>query len=191
MTKQELQSISPASRPEPPPMSQGLHTALRIARNALVGERELLPEALPQMARIGLKNRLADLRMGLAPAERSRIREILATLADMPKQVENDPTKQRYSLERDVVDLSEFPEWALASAARAYRKGEVGDGRWQPTAGELAILAREKVQRFAEEAAQIDAVLRAPVAMPHKPIDPERRKELANLVRGAAGLDPE
>ena len=37
----------------------------------------------------------------------------------------------------------------------------------------------------AEEAAQIKAVLRAPVAMQHKPIDPERRKELADMLRGA------
>lgn len=185
MTKQELQSTSQGSRSvEPHPSSQALGSALSRARNAIEGG-ELPPGALPDAARSGLRNRLADLRPALLPATREAVRAILTSLSSMPAQAESDPDKLIYALERDVHDLSDLPEWALAAAARAYRKGEVGDGHWRPTAGELSKLAREKLRRWSEEAAQIDSVLRARIAPSSKPIDPARRKELADMLRGA------
>lgn len=159
--------------------------ALSRARSALAGG-ELTSDALPTAARHGLQNRLADLRGALWPAKPDAVRAILLTLADMPTQVESDPSKLRYSLERDVSDLACLPEWALASAARAYRRGEIGDGHWRPTAGEIARVAREKARQWIEEASRIDAVLTARLAPASKPIDPERRKQLADILRAAA-----
>ena len=187
MTKTALQSISPASSDEPHPSSQALGLAVSRAMNAL-NHGALLPvDALPPAARLGLQNRLADLRGALVPASREAIRAILLTLSDMPTQVEADPAKLRYSLERDVADLSAFPEWALADAARAYRRGEIGDGHWRPTAGEVAKSARERIYEWSKEAARISRVLNARIAPASKPIDPERRKELADMLRAAVG----
>lgn len=188
MPKQELQPSSPVSRTEPHPASQALGLALSRAASALTNG-ELPPDALPSAARHGLQNRLADLRVALAPAKPDAVRAILLTLADMPTKGESDPAKLRYSLELAVSDLEGLPEWALASAARAYRRGEIGDGHWRPTAGELAKLARERLLDWHKEASQIDAVLTARIEPGSKPIDADRRKRLADMLReAAAGL---
>ena len=186
MTKQELQSRSPACSVEPHPSSQALGLALSRAKNAL-DHGDLPADALPSAARTGLKNRLDDLRMGLAPATRDQVRAVLLTLADMPRSVESDPAKVLYSFERDVADLSIFPEWALAAAARAYRRGELGEGHWRPTVGELSRAARAKIKDWCEEAAKISAVLDARIAPASESLDPGRRKELADMLRAAAG----
>ena len=107
------------------------------------------------------------------------------TLADMAGPTEQDPAKARFALERDISDLSSLPEWALALAARAYRRGEVGEGRWRPTAGELARLARQKCDWARAEKARIDKVLAAKVDSEPR-VSPEKRAELAKLVRNAA-----
>jgi hypothetical protein len=186
MTKQELQSTFQACSVEPHPSSQALGLALSRAKNAL-DHGDLPADALPSAARHGLQNRLADLRAALSPATRDQVRAVLATLSDMPTRAETDPAKLLYSFERDVADLSDLPEWALAAAARAYRRGEVGDGHWRPTAGEVAKLARDKVRHWCEEAAKISAVLNARIAPASESLDPGRRKELADMLRAAAG----
>jgi hypothetical protein len=163
-----------------------LGLALSRAKNAI--DHGFIPcDALPSAARHGLQNRLSDLRGSLAQATRDQVRAVLLTLADMPRSVESDPAKVLYSFERDVADLSIFPEWALAAAARAYRRGELGDGHWRPTVGELSKAVRAKTKDWFEEAAKISAVLNARIAPASKSLDPERRKELANMLRAAAG----
>lgn len=163
-------------------MSRHLDSALSRAGNALECGR-LPPMALADGARQALIRREQDLDSHLAPASAERIRMVLATISDMPSRTEEDRAKIRFAIERDVADLSEFPEWALAAAARAYRKASVGDGVFRPTTGQLAAYCRQKVAGAIAERARINAVLTAKVEPPCKPIDAERRSELAASLR--------
>ena len=182
MQTTELSTIPHPSRRECSPMSRPLGDALIRAYSEL-RFGELTTAHLPSGARLGLKSRRHELETALTPAEPDRIRIILATLADMPAQVETDPAKIRFAMERNLADLAEFPEWAIAAAARSYRKGEVGDGKWRPTAGELAKFARARVRAWREELAKIEAVLSAPAIAAPEAIDAERRKQVADGVR--------
>lgn len=163
-------------------MSQALDLALSTAVMALEGG-SLPATALPEGARLGLGRRIRELDASLARASDDMIRKILATIADMPSRVETDPAKLRFALERDVSDLSEFPEWALAAAARAYRKGEIGDGPWRPTTGDLATYARQRVAAHRRERERIERVLRAKIEPPKKPASAEQRKASADRLR--------
>lgn len=175
---------APSSR-EPHPMSQALDIALARAVMA-IEEGSLSAQALPEGARLGLATRARELDASLARAHADAIKKILATIADMPTKVETDAAKLRFALERDVSDLSEFPEWALAAAARAYRKGEVGDGHWRPTAGDLASYARQRVAAHRREREKIGQVLRARMTPPQKAASPEQRKRVADGLRELA-----
>jgi hypothetical protein len=182
MSETELATINPCSSRELSPISRPLDVALSRACNALQNGR-LPATALAEGARLALLRREQDLDAALAPASPERIRKVLATISDMPSKTEEDRAKLRFALERDVADLSEFPEWALAAAARAYRKGSVGDGVWRPTVGQLAAYCRQKLATVHAERARIRAVLTAKIEPSCKPIDPERRGELAALLR--------
>lgn len=164
-------------------MSQALSMALTRATNAL--RDGLTPADLPSGTREGLVTRGQELALALAPADPNRVRLILATLADMAGPTETDPNKARFAIERDVADLSGLPEWALAAAARAYRRGEVGDGRWRPAAGEVAKLARAKCEAARAEAYRIERVLKAKV-QDRKPIAKEQWEALRNSIKAMA-----
>ena len=181
---QEIQPISPASRRDPVPMSQALFTALSNAYRALMEGGELTAAKLPSGARLGLETRRRELAPLLAPAAPERIVLILSTLDGMTARAEMDPDVARVAMKRDIADLSGLPEFALAAAARAYRKGEIGDGKWRPTAGEIAKLARAKADEYREELAKIEAVLSAKVALSAPPtIGLEDRKRLGDMLR--------
>jgi len=177
-------------------MSRPLGDALSLACNALTNGR-LPANALAEGARQALARRADDLARALSPASPERIRIILATIADMPSRTEEDRAKLRFALERDVADLSEFPEWALAAAARAYRKREVGDDVFRPTTGQLAVVCRQRTAAAVVERRRIAAVLTAEIEPPRKPIEPARRAELAAALRAfgeklaASPLTPE
>ena len=157
-----------------------------LSRAAMAIDAEYLrPEDLPESDRQQLVTRKQELAFALVPAEQDRIRLILATLADMPTAAEQDPVKARFALERDVADLSSLPEWALAAAARAYRRGEVGDGKWRPTAGELARLARSKCEAARAEAYKVAKVLAAEIDNRPK-IDADKRAELKGMIDNIA-----
>ena len=98
---------------------------------------------LPDATRQALSARQVCLAEALAPANDRQIRAVLATLADMPAAAESDHLKARFALERDILDLKGLPEWAIADAARAYRRGEVGDGRCAPLQGSSKARAGE------------------------------------------------
>lgn len=182
MSEAELATINHHSSRELSPMSPPLDTVLSMASNALENGR-LPATALADGARQALARREEDLAGSLAPASPERIRKVLATISDMPSKTEEDRAKLRFALERDVTDLAEFPEWALAAAARAYRKGIVGDGVWRPTTGQLAAYCRQKVAAAIAERARILRVLMAHLESPRKPISEERRGEMAASLR--------
>jgi hypothetical protein len=137
---------------------------------------------LPDALRRTLIDRRNQLNAALIPADDSQIRAILATTTDMPAPAESDPNKLRFAVERDIVDLRGLPEWALVGAARAYRRGEISDGRWRPTAGQLAKLARERCTAALRERQQIQRVLSAPIEREPR-LSPEQRRAFADKMR--------
>jgi hypothetical protein len=176
---------SQAVRREPSPISPDLDFALRRALMTIESGGALTSNDVPSDTCRDLVTRRQELADCLMPAAPDRIRQILATLADMPAQAETDPTKARFALERDVADLNLIPEWALIAAARAYRRGEIADGKWRPTAGQIAKLARFKCEPAHIQAAQIDRVLAAKSDAAPK-VSADRRKELSAMLRGLA-----
>ena len=146
---------------------------------------KLRPGDLTDEGRHVLKARQAHLTEALAAANDRQIKAVLATLADMPAPSETDPWKARFALERDIVDLTGIPEWALAEAARAYRRGDVGHGRWRPTTGQLARLARDKCAAARREHQEISRVLSAPLET-EAPAGPKERKAVLDMMRSLA-----
>ena len=86
----------------------------------------------------------ADLQTVLSAAPRATIMKILASLSGMPSQAVVNEDELAALLRQDVEDLSDLSAWALESAARAFRRGEIGDGKWRPTAGQLRKEARQR-----------------------------------------------
>ena len=165
-------------------MSRPLDLALSVASSALESGR-LPANALAEGARLALVTRARTLAEALAPTTTERVKALLLTIDDMPSRTEDDRAKLKFAIERDASDLSEFPEWALVEAFRSARKGEIGDGLWRPTIGQLASFCRQRVSALRSERAKIAAVLAAKVDPPRE-IDAERRREMADRVRKLA-----
>jgi len=181
--KQEVSTLPSVSPRAPQPMSIQLSNALSIAANA-AGAGDLTEATLPSGARLGLQTRLRELAAALEFPRQDRVRSIITNLGTMPTKAEDDPAVQRFVLEQYVAICSDVPEWALDWAAWQFLKQEAGTG-FRPSAGELRAFAMRRVEGLIAEQQRIDAVLRAKIAPGGKPIDAERRKELADMLRSA------
>lgn len=177
-------SIAKAISTPPRPASQALHMALSVAFSALDND-SLTEAALPSGARVGLAARLRALDESLAPASREAILSVLASVSFLPTKTETDPANVKAFLSIEAADLevSGLPAWSLEAAARAYRLGEVGDGHWRPTAGDLASYARQRVAAHRREREKIGQVLRARLTSPQKSASPEQRQRVAEGLR--------
>jgi len=170
-------------------------TARALASAALgAASGSIREERLPAALRARLERRREDVALALRPAPRERIAAVLASLDGMVARGESDAAEAEFAFRRDVEDLVGAPEWALEAAAAAFRRGEVGEGKFRPTAGELRREASRRAAGYAEEAAKIERVLRARIEAAPAPLGPERRRRLAEALRGAladASLDGE
>jgi hypothetical protein len=167
-----------------------LDLSLRAALDAAYAEASFgaVSEArLPSALRLGLERRREDLGAALKGASEARILAALATLQRMVARAEGDAEEAEFAMRCDLADLAGVPAWALEAAAAAFRRGEAGAGKFRPTAGELRREAMRRVEGYAEELARIDRVLRARIEPARKPLDPDRRRELAEAMRAAAG----
>ena len=75
-----------------------------------------------------------------------------------------------------VSDLADLPYFALSGACRQYRRGQLGDGKWAPTPGEICQAARRLMDAPLAEKSDLNAILAAEVQRPV--IGPDRRAEL-------------
>ncbi len=75
-----------------------------------------------------------------------------------------------------VADLSDLPYFALAGACKRFRKGEIGDGKWAPTPGEICQEAQRLLDAPLAEKFDLTAILSAEVQSPQ--VSPERKAEL-------------
>lgn len=124
-------------------MHPALEAALSFGLSAL-DTGYLHRESIPEGALVKLLDRRHALEASLVPAPRNVIGKVLALLGNMPaKSVPNEEELAAF-LTQDIEDLSDISSWALEDAARAYRRAEIGDGLWRPTAGQLRKEARER-----------------------------------------------
>lgn len=170
----------------PAPLAREFAASLSLAANREGSDGSIGAELLPALLRHALMRRREILAAALQAAPREKILAVLASLDGMVTRAENDLGEAKFAVRRDIEDLVGLPLWALEAAAAAFRRGDVGQGKFRPTAGELRCDARQRVQAYAEELAKIERVLRARVEPPKREPDPERRKALAAMLRAAA-----
>jgi hypothetical protein len=168
----------------PAPTAPELRRALALAANCLAGRN--VEAELPASTRAAFERRRAELAAGLAPGPRDQVVAILASLDDMVARRDGDADEARFAFRRDVEDLAHLPQWALAEAAAAFRRGEAGDGRFRPTAGELARAAALRMRPFGAELDKLQRVLSAPVDPPRREPDAAKRTAAVKRILGAA-----
>ena len=149
-------------------MTAEVEAALSFGLSALESgylNRETIPRNLVET----LRDRKADIAAALRPATRGAIAKVLASLNGMPSQSVVNTQEMAAMLRQDVDDLEGLSEWALDAAARAFRRGEVGDGKWRPTTGQLRKEARARETQPRGEAYKIGKLLDAPAMHAPRP----------------------
>lgn len=169
----------------PPAMGAAERRALARAVN-LAGSKSLTEDMIRREVVDAFRARAAELEQRLKPAEPDAIAAVLASLDRMVDRREVDAAEAEFAVRVAVGDLGSAPEFALAEAARDFRCHVVGDGKFRPTTGELRKRAAEIAAPHFAELAQIRG-LRLDHLPARKPVDPERRKALAEMLRRAAG----
>jgi type II secretory pathway component HofQ len=95
---------------------------------------------------------------------------------------EKDLRLERAHLEQDAEDLQGTPIVALKEAARRYRCGDIGDGKFRPTIGELIRKALEIAASEQRELSRLTKIVNARVDDRKTP-DATRRRELVEQMR--------
>lgn len=178
------QSFSPAACVAPAPPSQWLERALSLAE-MMIGSGDLKRGTLGEPARGALLKRLDELVLALAPCQAAKIPAILTQLDAMMAPGDAGDALTVAQAKLDLRDLSGLPEFALRGAIEAFRRGAVGDGKFRPRAGEIRLEALTRAQPFARERWRLEALKLEALPEPGKPIDEERRRALAEAMRGA------
>ena len=179
--------FDPPDVARPPRLSAELRGVLAAAL-PFVSRNEPIPHSVFDLrARAGLIARRVELREGMKPGDAAKIGQVLMTFVDMRGGFRPASAEQANYLDRlRAVDLSEVPFWALAEAARAYRRGEIGTGITRPTAGQLRKLAEDRAAPLFTEMRDIERVLESPTAPEPTEEDRARKKALAHRMRELA-----
>ena len=149
-----------------------MHPAVEVALSAglvALDSRLLCRETVPNGALVSLKNRRRDIDDCLTPAPQKTIAKVLTSLGGMPAQSVANSDEAAALARQDVEDLADVSAWALESAARAYRRGEIEDGKWRPTAGQLRKEARRRENDVRAELYRINRLLNAPALLAPRP----------------------
>lgn len=134
--------------------------------------RDLIPSGALQSLRV----RRTDLLAALTPAPRPVILKQLASLRGMSSRAIGSDDEAMALASQDAEDLADVSGWALEAAARAFRRGEIGDGKWRPTAGELRKEARRRESEPRAELFRISRLLDSPALEKPKPVFIDREK---------------
>ena len=130
--------------------------------------------------------RQAELDARLAPASARDVKlEVAALLHIMASKTQSDE-EARASLEIYASDLAGLPMFAIATACRAFRRGEIGDGTWAPKPGRLRQVAEGYARQSAEERTRVRKVLTATVVDDSTP-DPTRKAKVLAQARKFVG----
>lgn len=158
---QNLISNSPRPASRPSPLHGALEASLAMAL-ATVDDGDADVNTLASGPRVALERRRRELCDALAPCGPKAVAGVLATLEGMAYRKEVDGAAIAVLVKQEIEDLQGYPEWALAAAARSYRLGELGEGHWRPTSGDLAKEAGRLVGPFHVELRRIGRLLDSP-----------------------------
>lgn len=169
-------------------MSRALEVALSAGLVAL-DSGLLCRETIPSVELAALRSRRQEIVDCLKPASRKTIAMVLASLAGMASQAVSDADEAAAMARQDIDDLSDLSAWALESAARAFRRGEVDDGKWRPTTGQLRKEARRRENDVRAEWYKIGRLLDAPAISAPRPeyIPQAEVEEIHKRIRVIAG----
>jgi hypothetical protein len=156
----------------PPPMRASNRAALSVALCALHLGEDLTDEVLIPAERAGIEARRRSLARDMRWGTRAEIADVLKTIKLTMGGTERlTPEHAARKLDQEIHDLSDVPFWALLESAKAFRRGDVGDGKWRPRSGQLRKLAMQLAGPFIEEMAQMERVLAAPIVETRTPAD--------------------
>lgn len=135
-----------------------------------------------------LRRRRVEIEMALQPAPRRTIITVLGSLGNMQSAKDSTPEEASAFVKQDIEDLADISAWALEAAARAFRRGEIGEGKWRPTAGELRKEARRRETYCRAELLKLRKLLDAPALNDPRPVYVDReRVESLKLQLAAVG----
>ncbi len=163
--------------------------------------------------RFSISPHTAEVRAGLVSDIVSRVRQIDAWLVPAGDEMAASEIASIFAVmsikgmgdgEADAMmavyisDLSDLPYFALAGACKQFRKGQLGDGKWAPTPGEIYQAAQKLMEPPLAEKSDLQAILSAEVQTPQISADrkaqllEEKNALLAALRRGMeAGPNPQ
>ncbi len=155
---------------------------IRLERGRWVTTRPV-----PDAAREAGEARLVELAEALAPAGEDAAREIVAGLEAVLITAGRTPDNIEAAARVFVRIASECPVAGLRAAAGDFARGYAGQGRFMPTAAELAALARAKAAPWRAEQDRLRRALAAGLASVSPSADEKDR--VSRLARDlAAGL---
>jgi len=132
---------------------------IRLERGRWVTTRPV-----PDAAREAGEARLVELAEALAPAGEDAAREIIAGLEAVLITAGRTPDSIEAAARVFVRIVSECPVVGLRAAAGDFARGYAGQGRFMPTAAELAALARAKAAPWRAEQDKLRRALAAGLA---------------------------
>jgi hypothetical protein len=153
-------------QPASPKVTRAL--AIWSTRLAASGEKPSFVEGEQptQEQRQWLELRADRLEKHLAPMADGELADTIASLAAVMKARNPDKLTSAAMAAIYRADLADVPAPALRSACQAFRRGEIDDGIFFPTPGQLRQEALKRITREEGEWFQIRKVLAAPV-VPH------------------------
>ena len=133
-------------------------------------------EAPTDEQRSFIQNRVAEISASLTPASsEDLLAEMWALLRTMA--VRNGAEEELAAVVKVyVADLEDLPLWAVSAACRAYRRGDIGNGTFAPTPGEVRKRAKIYLDHWVDERAKLERILDARV-MPKITAHQDRLKE--------------
>lgn len=120
-------------------------------------------EAPTEQQRAFIQNRVAEISASLAPASsKDLLAEVWAMLRTMAIR-NGAPEELEAVVGVYVADLEDLPLWAVSAACRAYRRGDIGNGTFAPTPGEVRKRAKIYLDHWIDERAKLERILNARV----------------------------
>ena len=161
----------------PPP---GLDRALR----PLLGRPDLTAADFSPALLAQIRSWDGEVDASLRPAPKSRIIAILGQLGFMAmRRVDDEAAIAQAQLE--LRTLQNLPEFALEAAVLAFVEGRKGDGHFRPMPGELLQEAERRCERLRLARHWLDKAIAASRRPANEKLSPERRAELAGMLRWA------
>lgn len=168
--------------------------AQAVARMANALEPEGLAFALPAEAaptpdqRAFMERRKWEIDDALAPATADSLLAELTAMFRVMAMRGGDEQELEAVIRVYLADVQDLPHFAVARACQAFRRGDVGGGKFAPTPGELRAQAKTYINPWTDERARLMRILGAKVLPPVAPESEERKQAALAHMRETAEM---